>query len=216
MWLPINQSPNPRRGGLTLVELLLAITVFSGVMAVAGGFLDSAMRLQTRWGDTTKPYQQMARAFARLEQDLESARPFFGVPFTGTESRLEFARVEGVLRGETGPSTEWVRVSYRLEGGAEGMSLVREESVWRPGEEGVEPPQRETLMSLGHGRFAFAVLDPQGQRAWVNAWDGRAHGIPRLIKFDCTLPMSAGQTPVDFSRVMRNPAGTLPTMEEGS
>ena len=84
------------RRGLTLVELLLAITVFSVVMAIAGGLLHAALRSHATWGDAARPHQQMARAFARLEQDLESAQPFFGIPFRGTDSMLEFARVEPV------------------------------------------------------------------------------------------------------------------------
>ncbi len=199
--------------GLTLIELLLAITVFVGLMAVVGGFLDSALRLQTKWGDATRPYQQMAQAFNRLERDLEAAQPFFGIRFTGTEASLELARVETVSMTDAGPSTEWVRVSYRVEAEAGGSVLVREASVWRLGEEGAVSRTRERLLSLANGRFAFGALDPQGQQVWVKAWSDPARTVARLIKFDCTVPTGAGRAPIAFSRIIRNPAGALPAAE---
>lgn len=202
------------RRGLTLVELLLALTVFSVVMAIAGGLLHAALRSHASWGDVARPYQQMARAFARLEQDLESAQPFFGIPFRGTDSALEFARVEPVPGDAAEPAMEWVRVSYRLEGGPAGLSLVRETSPWRQPEDGAGPPRRETLLPLASGRFAFGALDAQGHLIWTSAWNSPARAVARLLRFDGAIPLGDGQSPSAFSRAVRNPAGILPPEEE--
>jgi hypothetical protein len=171
-------------------------------MAAAGGLLSASLRLQARWGDAARPSQQMAKAFARLAQDVESARPLFNAPFLGSATSLEFVRVE---------SAEWMRVRYRLDDGAEGTALVREASLWREGDGA--PVTREVLLPLVRGAFAFGAIDSQNQRVWIAAWDGIQQGLPRLLAVDATLPIGPDDTPMTLRRVIRNPAGTLPVQE---
>ena len=78
------------RCGMTLVELLLAISLFSTLMASVGGLLTSAARAGLGWGAAIEPYQRIDRAMQQVEKDGESAQRFFGVPVVGTAQTLEF------------------------------------------------------------------------------------------------------------------------------
>ncbi len=189
---------------MTLIELVLALTLFSTLLGSVGSLLTSGVRSQRNWGVTLGPYQQMERGFLRLERDLASAQPFFGLPCTADGERMEFARVE---------SGQWVRVLYTLAEEAGAQWVVRETFVWAGPDDG-EPLQREPLLRLTSGALAFGMIDPQGQLTWVSAWDGVKDGVPRLVKLDVEMASSSGQTPLVMSRVFRNPAGNLPTVEE--
>ena len=54
-----------RRVGMTLIELLLAITLFFLLLAAASGLVRAALQAQVRWGGSVEPYQQMERTLSR-------------------------------------------------------------------------------------------------------------------------------------------------------
>jgi len=171
------------------------------------------MRVESAWGQTVERYQRLERALGRLENDLASAQPFFGVPFQGSaqDFALELARVEALAGTEDRPSTDWVKIVYRFEPNEGGLLLVRETFLWSADSEAREPLHREVLAQVAEGQFWFRVKDrPTGELQWVKQWDGKTNGVPRLIMFDWTLPSAGGQSPFSFSRVFRNPSGRLP------
>lgn len=194
---------------MTLVELLLAITLFSVLLASIGGLVHSAMTVQVGWHQTVVPVQRMERSLLRLEMDLESAVPLFGVPFLGETSRIELAHLEAA--GSAG-HPEWWRIRYAIVADGPRLSLVRESSIWREGVDGASQ-RREVLMELTEGSFAFGMTDEDGALVWVDAWDGVQHGIPRLAHLTCILPAVGSQAPIALSRVFRNPTGNLPQVE---
>jgi len=199
---------------MTLVELLLAITLFSSIMAAVGGLLHSSLRAQARWGETVEPYQRLERALNHLEQDVASMQPLFGVPVDGVEAQLEFARVDARSIDGAAASPEWLRVRYQVAVEAGGAALIREEFLWRQGGSSDEPLRRDTVLQLSDAVFAFGRLDEQGQLAWAGEWDGEKDGLPRLVRLTCALPAVGGQPPLQLARVFRNPSGALPPPEE--
>src|SRR3989338_5471208 len=83
----------PNSPGMTLVELVLAVGLFSFLMASAGHLVLTSLRVQRSWGQVAAPAQSAEHALTRLAQDLQAAQPFFGIPFqvTGGGAGLEFA-----------------------------------------------------------------------------------------------------------------------------
>lgn len=191
---------------MTLIELMLALTLFSTILASVAGLVRSGLQARVRWEESVAPYQAMERALDRLAADLESAQPFFGMPFFGARARLEFARVDAA-------SGEWMRVVYHIDPDAGGAVLMREEFLWRESGAGGEPWRRETVLPLIAGQFSYGMLDEQQHLSWQPAWDGDVHGLPRLIAIDCTLPVKGSRPSIALSRVVRNPAGNLPQLE---
>jgi len=167
-------------------------------------------KVQIGWGRSVEPYEQFARAMDRLQRDLESAQPFFGIPFTVEGTTLDLARVEPVSDESGERTTEWVKVSYRIAQVGDGTALIRDEFLWKT--KAQEVWRTETLTPLGTGQFSVGQVDAGGALTWASAWDGNKAGIPqvpRLVKFDCALPMAGQSTPASLSRAFRNPAGVL-------
>jgi len=192
---------------MTLVELLLAVGMFSFLMASVGQLVLMSLRVQQSWGGAVASAQRAEHALNRLAQDLHAARPLFGVPFqvvSGGDG-VEFARL--------GPEG-WLRVVYRLEPDGEMRRLIRDEWTWTTGQVSPDPLQHELLARLAAGRFAAGMLTEDGQLVWTSSWDGEADGIPRLVQLEAVLPSTASGKAITVSRVIRNPAGTLPEDEQ--
>jgi hypothetical protein len=188
--------------GMTLIELLLMVSMLSALLAAAGGLVVTVARMPSVAGPAVGPVDQIRQALDRVALDVESAQPLFGVPTQGTATRYEFARVEG---------GEWRRIQLRFEaGGAGGTALVRESAPW---DAAGGPARRETLAVVDRGAFAYARQDPDGRLVWDSVWDGTTDGVPRLVRVTPALVLSPGQEPAVLPRVMRGPAGALPTVE---
>lgn len=206
--------PPPRTShtGLTLVELLLTITLFATILLSVAGLVRSGWQVQDRVGRQVVPYQQMERALTRLERDVESAQRLFAIPVVGADDVFEFARVDETATAG-GAARDWVRVRYRVEPLDGKAQLVREQWLWRTGASGGEPMRRETLLTLAEGHFTFGTLGADQHVAWVESWDGRQHGTPRLVRFDGAWPATTPIAAAPISRVMRNPSGALPKVD---
>lgn len=200
--------------GLTLVELLLAITLFSVLLASATGLIRNGIEAQLHWGSGLASYQRLEHGVEQLARDVEAARKLYGVPFQGSATALEFASLEPVATEEGAPAAPaWVRVTYHLGAEGETGALVRERAVWKADGTDPGPAQARTLMPLASCAFTFAALDPSGHLVWIDAWDGAKHGVPRFVRFDYTLPMAGMAEPLHMVRTIRNPAGTVPALE---
>jgi len=204
----------PNRG-FTLVELVLAIGMFSFLMASVGHLVLMSLRVQRSWGQLVGPAQSAERALTRLAQDLQAAQPFFAIPFqvTGGGTGLEFTRPATVAGPDGQLVTEWLRIAYRLDRDGEDTVLMRDEWVWSADPEGREPRRHETLTRLASARFSVGVRTAD-QLEWRSSWDGQADGIPRLVQLEATLPSAGTGTAIALNRVVRNPAGALPEEEQ--
>lgn len=119
------RAPDPRRGGFTLLELLMAIAVFSVMSAMAYGGLASVLSVRqtlTRQADDLAALQM---TFYHLEADVEQAldrsrREMGGLPppsFSGGEGLdffLAFTRSGWTNPGQVARSS-LQRVAYTLE-----------------------------------------------------------------------------------------------------
>ena len=216
MWRPIAVSKNRSHNfasGMTLVEVLLAVTLFSTMMGATGALLQAGFRAQSLWGMGVEPVVRLERALNRLDVDITSAQKLFSVPVKGTKDQFEFARVESISADETVPSAEWVRVAYKIEQQGDLPVFVREASVWRLSQTSPNPQSREVLLSGAHVTWAFARVDKQGQLLWTDTWDGNIDGVPKLVRLTCALLTATGN-PLTITRVFRNPAGNQPLIEE--
>lgn len=197
------------RRAMTLIELMLAMSLFTALLITIGGLLISGVRANDAWGKTLEPYEQLERGLNRLSRDCESARLLFMLPAAGDDSHFEFARVEQTNAAE--PAAEWRRIVYRLVPQEGEVVLMREAYVL--GKDVKEPVTQEALARLKSGHFSFAQLDAQHAMQWVSAWDGTKYGVPQLVKFTSTFAQGASAEEEAVTRVIRNPAGNLPIAE---
>ncbi len=214
MWSRIAHSQNNTldASGMTLVELLLAVTFFSTMLGATGSLLQSGLRAQLTWGQATAPYLQMERALDGVERDVASARRFFGMPVVGAKDRLELARIDARSIDGAPASPEWLKVVYRIDKSGESPSLIREEYLWRQGAGAGDALARQTVLSVEEGSFTFGRLDAQGQLVWTDAWDGAKDGLPKLVRLSARIRAARGSESI--ARTFRNPSGNLPAVEQ--
>ncbi len=217
MWSPIvvlkNRKPKPQlhSRGMTLIEVMLAVTLFSTMMGATGALLQAGFRAQSLWGGGVQAAARMERALNRLDRDIASAQKLFAVAAQGSGEQFSFARVEPmIVDGVSSP--QWVKVVYRIGQGNNQRALIREVYAYPPAAGNASASQQEVLLLVEMAAWSFGRLDAQGQLVWAEAWDGLVDGVPQLVRFSCTIP-TAAQNPLVMTRVFRNPAGNLPKDE---
>lgn len=187
--------------GLTLIELLLTVTLFSTLLGAVAGLVRSGLSLQSRFSDQLSPALAWERVLPRVEADLQAAQPHFGIPWTGTAETLTFARVE---------DGAWRQITYRWVPEEDAVALVREARAWGALEGDAETT--EILARCPVAQWTFAVHDAQGARQWVTSWEEPTWGVPKLLRLDYALAAPGGS--VARQRLFRHPAGTYPVLGE--
>jgi general secretion pathway protein J len=113
------------KSGFSLIELLVALAVFSIMSALAYGGLSSIARARTELARQEDAFGDLIRAVGVLDRDLReaTARPVrgnFGQPlpaFAGTADHLEFTRL-GFANPQAEPRSNLERVLYELDAGS--------------------------------------------------------------------------------------------------
>jgi general secretion pathway protein J len=117
-----------RSAGFTLLEVLVAVTIFALLGMAAYSGLDAVLKARARLDDENRQWRALALLWVRLERDLSAAieRParvrgsapqaaFLGEPVAVGEyaAQLELTRLGAADTGDTPPE----RVAYRLREG---------------------------------------------------------------------------------------------------
>lgn len=179
-----------RRGGFTLVEILLALSMLSIVLLLLLSSFTGAVRVRETLSDRSREYRQIRILLDRLGTDLagafaSSAREdsaltcredqFSGMPAaTLVFSAFQLAQTDGGR-----PPADVVKVRYFPRVGAGGTTLdLRREESELPFLENRIPP-RETLVAEGIRGFRVELWDGA---AWRKEWPPSGQGKTALPK----------------------------------
>jgi general secretion pathway protein J len=193
--------------GFTLLELLLAVLVFSIVLAAIHTVFFSAFKLRNATADAIERSLPLQQTLAIIQRDLANVVPPGGTfagqlqsspttSMTGsalnTPSGPQFFTSVGIV-DDNAPWGEIERVSYFLapatnNGG--GMDLIR--SVARNLLPVLQDQTDDQFLMGGVESITFQYYDGN---AWQNAWDstvpdaatGLTNNLPRAIKVDLQL-----------------------------
>jgi len=190
---PRRTKPQARRelaaAGFTLIEVVLAITIF----AIMGGVLYGAFSLgHTAVEKSEKNFDRNQKT--RSMGDLLATYIRSGYPyresiqeqtiyFEGERENLTFVSAYSHAMGGRGMA----KISIDKSDGANGGALVRlaESAPVRLGGEGGEGGQRHSLAILeGVRDFQLAYLDAEGDKEnWEERWDGKERRrLPRAVR----------------------------------
>ena len=126
---PVSGLPAARCSGMTLLELLIAIAIFSLVAAAAYAALSQGLIVQDRLQEQRRFWQRLETVFNLVHADFEQAvdlaprgagrNEFDGYAYGNSaayENMLEFTRSVNTDT-YTGPASPFQRVAYRLDDG---------------------------------------------------------------------------------------------------
>lgn len=185
-----------RFSGFTLLELLVAISIFALISAIAYGSLSRFMSDRVRLESEHEFWQSLSLVFVRLEDDLSQARErkvrdligtsqpaFRGQPTdtraTGQPS-LEFIRGGVFVYGDTARS-DLQHIGYRLVEG----TLKR--LVWPVLDQGTQTTAVEIPLLKNVEEFRVRFYTPSG--VWIDEWpaSGIDDILPRGVEIKLTL-----------------------------
>ncbi len=227
-WSPMGQRPLGRRTtsfspfvirhssfvipqrGFTLLEILLAILVFSIVLAAIHTVFFSAFRLRNKTSEAIERSLPLQQTLAIIKRDLANLVPpnsllsgaLQSTPTTSTDSGLsgslnrqngpQFYTAVGLV-DDNAPWGEVERVSYHLAtatNNTSGMDLYR--SVTRNLLPLIQDETADQFLMSGVESMAFQYYDGN---AWKDTWDstqadtttGLTNNLPRAIKLELQI-----------------------------
>jgi general secretion pathway protein J len=188
-----------RAAGFTLLELLVALTIFAVLAVMAYGGLETVLDTRAQVEAKAAHLANLQVVYSRMEQDIQQTvartiRDSYGDPRpaliggTGQQPTLEFTR-----GGWTNPSGELRSTLQRVAYGLEKNQLVRLSWMVLDRAQDSKPYKQVMLDGVNEFRVRFWV----GQNAWRDAWPPvgvAGTQLPRAV--EVTLEMTGGRTVV--------------------
>lgn len=188
-----------RQSGLTLIELLIAVAIFSIIAALSYGGLVTVLDSSRAVGTESQRLAILQRAFLRIGRDLEQAAPRMIRDAYGDQQPALHNRVNSydglqtvieltvagrrVLPGETRSSLQ--RISYVLRDGA----LLR--LSWPVLDRAQDTAAHESTLLEGVDELTLRYLSEDG--AWLTEWSADNElttteaSLPRAIELNMVL-----------------------------
>jgi len=180
-----------RSAGFTLVELLLALTLMSMLLALAYGGLRAATRATDRGQTILEDSSRIRMAHQFVHRQLNQVLPLAfeqsengeeRVVFMGTADRIRFvAPMPGYL-GFGGPQVQELAIVR----GEDGLELVLSHALLQGFEEGLLYERAPILLlnDIESASFSFLGLDENGELAgWTSSWE-ETGVLPESIALD--------------------------------
>ncbi len=193
----------PKCRGFTLIEVLIALTIFAVMSALAYRGLTSILDSRDRVAQENRKWREVSIFFARLEADLVNAvardirnsNNLAEAAFIGnatfakeTEGQLMFTRMG--LPGAGGTLAAPQRFGYRLKQG------TVEELIWPVLDQGQRTVPAVYPLLAGVNTLQLRYLDSANQ--WRDTWPGLSSGaapatpLPKAVEVALTL--DSGET----------------------
>ena len=190
-----------RRGGFSLVEVMLATALLAAGVGLAFATLGNAT-VATERAEAAAQRQERLRAvqaFIRRQVEAALPLPFEPVDATGDvivfEADDESLRLVAPMPGYLSRGGPYLQ-TFRLVRGAGGMRLEFVHQLLTP--EGPLDPEREPeilLDGIREGRFELRTLDDLGEPgAWTARWEDSSQ-IPLLVRLRLRLDDPRAQWP---------------------
>ena len=222
-------TPEGHERGLTLVELLVAITLLSMITTILLGALRLSSQAWNEQGLVNDSVADTATVREWIRRALTEARPVAlddkdgesSIAFAGQGSAIVFVAPVPAHLGGSGVS--WIEI--RAIDRADGRQLVMSQGAFFPGNEAdFRTDERVLIDQIESARFEyFGALAPDEPAAWHDSWLD-ADYLPLLVRLSVSpagddrilwppivvAPMTDGARPVSLRSVlnsMESPSG---------
>lgn len=187
-----------RANGFTLIEVLIAVTIFAVMSAFAYRALSSILTARERVAEENQKWRSIATFFARLEMDLTNATArdirnsnnLIENAFVGsqtfakeTEGQLMFTRMG--LPGASGTLAAPQRIGYRIKNG------TVEELIWPVLDQA--PRTVPSVYTVLNGVSTLKLRYLSQSNSWQESWPPPSIGqstaakIPRAVSVELNL-----------------------------
>ncbi len=212
-----------RGGGFTLIEIIMALAIFSLVVMAIYASWTLIIRSAKIWLAATAQVQRERMAVHCIEEAFTSARsfavdlPHYGfVAENGSEASLSFvARLpESFPRDGRFPDFDVRRVTFSIESGPDSQSqlVLRQNPILME----MDQTERDKPLVLAKGvsKMAFEFWDDR-KKSWVDEWTA-TNQLPKMLKLtlDFNRPSPGGYASSqreEVSRIIQLPSIMVPT-----
>ncbi|MBN1492755.1 MAG: prepilin-type N-terminal cleavage/methylation domain-containing protein [Candidatus Omnitrophica bacterium] len=187
--------------GFTIIELLLAITLFS-IASVSLYFnFQTGIFLHSRVGHGLERLDEYRLCFDKIDKELHNIVAYDDVVFKGQDRSISFpAFIEVYEKGER--HSDFYQITYELKNKAL-YRIMR--SLRKKGLSGSKEHKDILLSGLQGGSFEYAYRTPAGSLAWKDLWDtGEVTSESLLVPYGIRLSIKDA---IDTSKDTTGSAG---------
>ena len=163
-------------GGFTLLELLIALTLFSVVIVIVGSVFGTGIFAWKRGEGEMGFYQELRLTFDRMAIEIRNILPYENAPFTGEKNSFSFVELRP---SRSSSSPEWIQVTYEVKKTGTAPVLVRRT---RPLSK-EEADEEVLLSSFSELEFYYFAKELEGEWHWTEKWDyEKFKGPPPFVR----------------------------------
>lgn len=208
-----------QRRGLTFVELLMAVTMFSILIVGVFAHLQAGVLAWRRSTSTIEHLQRTRVALDRLGQDLANAVVFdpsgtWEPQHAFEGARLQFYTVRPEGMGAQPGGAVWF-VTYTRSEDAETAALTRSAQTVQQAKANFQPTPARLVAPMTKFAIRYGYQgsqEPSSTIVWDPTWDGTPAELPKLV--EVTIEFDAGVvSPREVRHVFVIPSGILKTVE---
>jgi prepilin-type N-terminal cleavage/methylation domain-containing protein len=177
-----------RHAGFTLIEVMLALSLFALLGAILYGAISIAQAAAQKSQASFEKSQQLRSAmdllgtYIRSSYPLRPAQQDAAIFYQGEEQELSFVSAYSVAMGGRGMA----RIHVQLDGGSDGGGALKleEELPATMGDESAGGYRNSFVLGEGVSEFRFSYLDAQAEKdEWAVKWDGKEkRTLPRAVR----------------------------------
>ena len=181
----------PKQSGFTLVEVMLALTLFALLGTILYGAIALGQGAVEKSQKSFEESQKLRSAVDLLGNYVRSSYPYRVSPqiptvfYNGEETELSFVSAFSLTMGGRGMAK--IHLFWETQNEGSGVLKLEEQVPVRLGDENAESGyQNAVVLRERVTEFRLAYLDPQSEKGdWVEKWDGNERkALPRAVRLN--------------------------------
>lgn len=199
--------------GFTLLELLIAVTIFSIVAIAIYSSFNVGIRTWRKAENSYKVRQEARHALNTIGRELRCAINSTAMPFEGSSNYVSFCRTMKVSNPQGGYSEGIFEITYTFEAEDKAVYYILQTyEEYAKGETGTKSLLASGVLDF---KLQYVYLDLD-KVVWKDEWKKEELNIPLGVKVSLSYPSQSEGQVVEYSETFFIPTGTLKEATEGT